>query len=62
MSDLCFSNNFTFINDQEITWNDVWINGIYLTNLDKAWLAKVFDNEVNLYLSKEPDFGENFIW
>ena len=39
---LCFKNNFTFIDCQEITSNHLWVDGIHLKILGKASLAKVF--------------------
>lgn len=35
LKNLCFGNNFNFIKHQEITSNDLWVDGIYLKNLGK---------------------------
>ena len=49
---LYFRNNFNFIDPREITSNDIRVDGIHLSILGKARLAKVFVIEVNNYLVK----------
>ena len=49
---LYFRNNFNFIDPREITSNDLWVDGIHLSILGKARLAKVFVIEVKNYLVK----------
>ena len=44
---LCFRNKFTLIECQKVTPNDLWVDGIHLTILGEARLAKVFVIEVN---------------
>ena len=59
LNNLCFTNNFNFIDHQEIISNDIWVDRINLKHLGKARLAKVFANN---FLGKNTVFLENLIW
>ena len=51
IKELCHKNNFVFIYHQNITSNDLCVNGIHLPNSGKAILARDFGEKVtNFYV------------
>ena len=49
---LCHKNNFLFIDHQNITSNDLLVDGIHLIYSGKAILARDFAEKVNKFLSE----------
>ena len=50
IDELCLKSNFDFIEHQNITSNDLWVDDIHLTNSRKAILARDFAEKVNEFL------------
>ena len=42
IKELCHKNNFVFIDHQNTTSNDLWVDGIHLINSGKATLVRYF--------------------
>ena len=61
MKELCHKNDFVFIDHQNITSNDLWVDGIHLTNSGKAILARDFAEKVNEFLCQNSNFQRSFI-
>ena len=60
IKELCHKNNFVFIDQQSITSNDLWVDGIHLTNSGKAILARDFAKKVKK-LCQNSNFQRSFI-
>ena len=58
---MCHKNNFVFIDHQNITSNDLWVDGIYLTNSGKAISTRGFVEKINEYLCQNSNFQRDFI-
>ena len=41
IKELCHKNNFVSLDHQNITSNDLWVNGINLTNLGKSYWLEI---------------------
>ena len=54
-------NNFAFIDHQNITSKDLWVDGIHLTNSGKTILARDFPEKVNEFLCQNSNFQRSFI-
>ena len=39
---MCISNNFEFIEHNQITAKDLWKDGVHLTESDKVFLDRIF--------------------
>ena len=50
-----------FINHQNITSNNIWVDGIHLANSRKAILARDFAEKVNKFLYQNSNFQRSFI-
>ena len=61
LKDLCFRNNFIFIEHKNIGIVDLWVDGIHLLNSGKVILGSNFVSEVNRYFGKSDNFPGNFI-
>ena len=61
IKELCHKNNFVFIDHQNITSNDLWVDGIHLTNSGKAILARDFAEKVSEFLCQNSNFQRSFI-
>ena len=61
IKELCDENNFVFIDHQKITSNDLWVDGIHLTNSGKAILARDFTVKLNEFLCQNSNFQRSFI-
>ena len=46
VKELCHKSNFAFIDHQNITSNDLWVDGTHLTNSGKAILAGDFAEKI----------------
>ena len=49
IKELCHKNNFVFIDHQNITSNDLLVDGNHLENSGKATLSRDFAEKVNKY-------------
>ena len=58
---LCSRNNFIFVEHENIGFDDLWIDGIYLLNSGKAMLGSNFVSEVNRYFGESDNFLGNFM-
>ena len=47
IKELCHKNNFVFIDYQNITSSDLWVDGIHLTDSGKSILARDFAEKLN---------------
>ena len=56
IKELCHKNNIIFIDHQNITGNDLWIDGNHLANSGKAILARDFAKKVNKFLCQNSNF------
>ena len=61
IKELCYKNNFVFIDHQNMTSNDLWVDTIHLTNSKKAILARDFTEKVNKFLCQNSNFQRSFI-
>ena len=61
IKELCHKNNSVFIDHQNLTSNDLWVDGIHLTNSGKAILARGFAENVNEFLCQNSNFQRSFI-
>ena len=61
IKELCDENNFVFIDHQKITSNDLWEDGIHLTNSGKTILARDFTVKLNEFLCQNSNFPKSFI-
>ena len=60
--ELCHKNSFVFIDHQNITSNDLWVDDIHLKNSGKAILGRDFAEKVNDFLCQNSNFQRSFIW
>ena len=60
IKELCHKNHF-FIDHQNITSNDPWVDDIHLANSGKAILARDFAEKVNEFLCQNSNFQRSFI-
>ena len=60
IKELCHKNNFVFIDHQNTTSNDLWVDGIHLTNSGKSILARDFAEKVNEFLCQNSNFQKSF--
>ena len=58
---LCSINNFIFVEHKNISFDDLWVDGIHLLSSWKALLGSNFVSEVNRYFGKSNNFLENFM-
>ena len=58
--ELYHKNNFVFIDHQNITNNDLWVDGIHPTNSGKAILVRDFAEKVNEFLCQNSNFWRSF--
>ena len=61
IKELCHKNNFVFIDHQNITSNDLWVDAIHLRNSRKALLARDFAEKLNEFLCQNSNFQRGFI-
>ena len=61
IKELCHKNNFVFIGHQNITSNDLWVDGIHLKNSGKAILARDFVEKINESLCQNYNFQRSVI-
>ena len=61
IKELCHKSNFDFIDHQNITSNDLWVDGIHLTNSGKAILTRDFAEKVSKILCQNSNFLRSFI-
>ena len=61
IKELCHKNNSVFIDNQNITSNDLWVDDIHLTNSGKAIFARDFVEEVNEFLCEISNFQRSFL-
>ena len=59
---LCHKDNFVFMDHQNITSNDFWVDDIYLENSEKAIIARDFAEKANEFLCQNSNFQRSFIW
>ena len=62
IKELCHTNNFVFIDLQNITSNDLSVDGIHLINSGKVMLGRDFAEKVNEFLCQDSNFQRSFIW
>ena len=58
---MCHKNKFVFIDHQNIASNNLWVDGVPLTNSGKAVLARDFAEKVNKFLCENSNFQRSFI-
>ena len=58
---LFHKNNFVFICHQNITSNDLCVDGIHLPNSGKAIVARDFGEKINGFLCQNSNFQRSFI-
>ena len=61
IKELCHKSNFDFIDHQNITSNDLWVDGTHLTNSGKAILTRDFAEKVSKILCQNFNFLRSFI-
>ena len=61
LKDLRFRNNFIFAEHKNISFVDLWVDGIHLLNSGKVILGSNFVSEVNRYFGKSDNFPGNFM-
>ena len=61
IKEFCHKNNFVFIDHQNITSNDLWVDGIHLKHLGKAISARDFAVKVNEFFCQNSNFQRNYI-
>ena len=54
--ELCHKNNFVFIDHQNITSNDLWVDGIQLPNSGKTNQPEILLKKINKFLCQNSNF------
>ena len=61
IKELCHKKIFVFIDHQNITSNDLWVDGIHLKNSGKAILARDFVDQIDESLCQNYNFQRSII-